>query len=51
MKYGDCRAYIKTLRVAPHWGAWIEIRLPIAPSMVLVVAPHWGAWIEICPLV
>ena len=33
--------------VAPHVGAWIEIRRS-APSISLAnVAPHVGAWIEI----
>ena len=34
--------------VAPHAGAWIEIRI-VAESLrnVAKVAPHAGAWIEI----
>ena len=34
--------------VAPHWGAWIEIRPWPSRPRRLSVAPHWGAWIEIC---
>ncbi len=33
--------------VAPHVGAWIEIKLKkIRIEMLLFVAPHVGAWIE-----
>ena len=32
--------------VAPHTGAWIEIRNMIASYLLLKVAPHTGAWIE-----
>ena len=34
-------------RVAPHWGAWIEIDIKEAVMVDETVAPHWGAWIEI----
>ena len=34
-------------RVAPHWGAWIEIQKDDAHGTQRYVAPHWGAWIEI----
>ena len=33
--------------VAPHWGAWIEIRGNQTAGRRITVAPHWGAWIEI----
>ena len=33
--------------VAPHWGAWIEIRRQSRNDVGRIVAPHWGAWIEI----
>ena len=33
--------------VAPHWGAWIEIRWTCWCATRRRVAPHWGAWIEI----
>ena len=33
-------------RVAPHWGAWIEIRQVFPCVDDVIVAPHWGAWIE-----
>ena len=36
-------------RVAPHWGAWIEIHAMCFIISSLLVAPHWGAWIEIYP--
>ena len=34
-------------RVAPHWGAWIEISWSSNNTSISTVAPHWGAWIEI----
>ena len=34
-------------RVAPHMGAWIEIRPARPMVMALIVAPRMGAWIEI----
>ena len=35
-------------KVAPHWGAWIEISAPCKQRLYAQrVAPHWGAWIEI----
>ena len=34
-------------RVAPHWGAWIEIATLLLLLGQRRVAPHWGAWIEI----
>ena len=36
-------------RVAPHWGAWIEIQMLNIALSRFKVAPHWGAWIEITP--
>ena len=36
--------------VAPHWGAWIEIRRTAPTRHCSKVAPHWGAWIEIHPI-
>ena len=34
-------------KVAPHWGAWIEIARGLRRRRASPVAPHWGAWIEI----
>jgi len=36
--------------VAPHAGAWIEIRRKSAVHITAIVAPHAGAWIEIQPV-
>ena len=36
-----------SLLVAPHAGAWIEIRLIFTVLLARLVAPHAGAWIEI----
>jgi len=33
--------------VAPHAGAWIEIKSSVAIRAAIRVAPHAGAWIEI----
>ena len=33
--------------VAPHAGAWIEIKDLINVGQIVQVAPHAGAWIEI----
>ena len=33
--------------VAPHAGAWIEMRLYVIFISIFLVAPHAGAWIEI----
>ena len=33
--------------VAPHMGAWIEIKYVRLKDGKLTVAPHMGAWIEI----
>ena len=33
--------------VAPHAGAWIEMRKIISLRTISCVAPHAGAWIEI----
>ena len=33
--------------VAPHAGAWIEMRIPVYLLILRCVAPHAGAWIEI----
>ena len=35
--------------VAPHAGAWIEMRLKLLCFIPRMVAPHAGAWIEILP--
>ena len=37
--------------VAPHTGAWIEIKSQERASRGWIVAPHTGAWIEITRLV
>jgi hypothetical protein len=37
--------------VAPHAGAWIEIRFCAKLLLAVFVAPHAGAWIEIMPAV
>ena len=34
-------------KVAPHVGAWIEMKTPLSLKVSLCVAPHVGAWIEI----
>ncbi len=47
MKYYCRPAYQAHRRVAPHWGAWIEITGRIPDINDRNVAPHWGAWIEI----
>ena len=36
--------------VAPHTGAWIEMRHYAREFMHIIVAPHTGAWIEMTPL-
>ena len=36
----------QALQVAPHAGAWIEIRSCLKHSSCHGVAPHAGAWIE-----
>ena len=36
-----------TLLVAPHAGAWIEMRYGARKNTTRKVAPHAGAWIEI----
>ncbi len=36
--------------VAPHAGAWIEIRTIWIHGAKESVAPHAGAWIEIMPV-
>jgi len=38
---------LKSLEVAPHVGAWIEMSLLGVILKTLFVAPHVGAWIEI----
>ena len=38
---------MKQYQVAPHAGAWIEIRKVIVSLTKPTVAPHAGAWIEI----
>ena len=44
------RVRYSTVMVAPHAGAWIEIRRLAAEQRELdMVAPHAGAWIEITP--
>ena len=47
MKSVVCVRCCTRARVAPHWGAWIEIPLVMALRPSDRVAPHWGAWIEI----
>ena len=42
-----CTESSRSIRVAPHAGAWIEIKLSIVSSNPCSVAPHAGAWIEI----
>ncbi len=37
-------------RVAPHVGAWIEIKEQEDTHLYGCVAPHVGAWIEIIRL-
>ena len=34
------------MTVAPHAGAWIEIRRAMCGLLIVRVAPHAGAWIE-----
>ena len=36
--------------VAPHTGAWIEIKTTKVIGIGCIVAPHTGAWIEIAGL-
>ena len=48
----DNHKLIYAFLVAPHVGAWIEIRNQDVSISVGAVAPHVGAWIEIqdpCP--
>ena len=33
--------------VAPHAGAWVEIKDVMISLVVAAVAPHAGAWVEI----
>ena len=47
MKYVLLILWVAKRPVAPHWGAWIEMRLRTAGAPPVTVAPHWGAWIEI----
>ena len=47
MKYFRRRVHRLRLRVAPHWGAWIEMNWRLWCRRRTAVAPHWGAWIEI----
>ena len=47
MKYNNASGFRTRKRVAPHWGAWIEIDCVGLFDFVMAVAPHWGAWIEI----
>ena len=35
------------IEVAPHAGAWIEMRNNCTSRTLIDVAPHAGAWIEI----
>ena len=37
---------MRSARVAPHAGAWIEIARIAGQSYKKKVAPHAGAWIE-----
>ena len=47
MKFGLDDYVLDVHDVAPHWGAWIEIRHNRGKPPHWLVAPHWGAWIEI----
>ena len=48
MKLAGGASYKYMRKVAPHAGAWIEIRDPLATGLdPNEVAPHAGAWIEI----
>ena len=47
LKYIAQPVDVKRLNVAPHVGAWIEIRQPLMRRYNTAVAPHVGAWIEI----
>ena len=47
LKFSVGQAFVSGLEVAPHWGAWIEIRRRAFRATASRVAPHWGAWIEI----
>ena len=38
---------LKSVIVAPHAGAWIEIEMVRLAEGLGYVAPHAGAWIEI----
>ena len=53
MKFRGVGGEVAGARVAPHWGAWIEMSGWISVPLKRSVAPHWGAWIEIsrasCP--
>ena len=46
MKYARCDRIVEGAAVAPHWGAWIEIKTGRIVVVLVSVAPHWGAWIE-----
>ena len=49
LKFGDNKHDKVCGKVAPHWGAWIEIQMLNIALSRFKVAPHWGAWIEITP--
>ena len=51
LKYNNASGFRTRKRVAPHWGAWIEIDCVGLFDFVMAVAPHWGAWIEITSVV
>ena len=46
--YGSLDKLLPYVAVAPHVGAWIEIRQSQRSGTQHIVAPHVGAWIEIC---
>ncbi len=47
LKSTSCLALSISLSVAPHVGAWIEIKVDVSNQQEPWVAPHVGAWIEI----
>ena len=47
LKFGSNEQFLSSAEVAPHMGAWIEIRRSCSQYHLSQVAPHMGAWIEI----
>ena len=47
LKYHQFHISKLILTVAPHAGAWIEMKNSFQASCFYPVAPHAGAWIEI----